>query len=300
MLTAACIWDKGLDKMKYGISAALESLPLSQPVTLRGDIDTVCAQAAELGYDAVELHVYQPNRYDPAKISEAAKRYGLPICAVANGMEYTIGGLSLIDDDKSRREAAISKILEHADFSAELGAKLIVGIMRGNIPKGGDPAEYLARFSDAMVRICSHAAASSTEVVLESILRYINNYLNSVPETIDYIISLGLPNLSLHLDTHSMAMEETNLSDSILYCKAKPLGYVHYSDNNRRHPGGGALDFKALTRALLEIGYDDYVTVECVPWPDSFESARRGLEYMKAVENAAMLELLNTSERDGI
>ena len=282
--------------MKYGISAALEELPISQPVTLRGDIDTVCAQAAELGYEAIELHIYQPHRYDPVHIKSTAARYGLPICAVANGMEYTLGGLSLIDDDKTRRKAAINRIFEHADFSEELGAKLIVGIMRGNIPRGGDSAEYLARFSDAMTQICEYAAEKNTDVVLESILRYINNYLNSVSETMDYICSLGIDNLYLHLDTHSMAMEEVDLKQSILGCKHKPLGYVHYSDNNRKHPGGGAIDFKELTHALLTIGYNDFITVECLPWPNPLESARRGLEYMKAVEQAATLELLNAKE----
>jgi D-psicose/D-tagatose/L-ribulose 3-epimerase len=277
---------------QYGVSAALQELPESQPVTLRGDIGAVCAQAAGIGYNAVELHIREPARYDPLSIRRVAEAHGLTICAVANGMEHTVGGLSLIDDDEARREAAVSRLLEHADLAAGLGAKLIVGIMRGNIPRGGDAGEYIARLSDAMARVCAYAAQRGVEVVLESILRYINNYLNSVPETMDYIESLGIPNLALHLDTHSMALEEPDLAGSIRYCAGKPLGYVHYSDNNRRYPGGGALDFRALTKALLQIGYKGVISLECLPWPDAAESARRGLAYMKAVETAARTELL--------
>jgi sugar phosphate isomerase/epimerase len=87
-----------------------------------------------------------------------------------------------------------------------------------------------------------------------------------------------------------MALEEKNLKESILYCKDKPLGYVHYSDNNRFYPGGGALNFLELTRALIDIGYTGFVTLECLPYPDAGESARRGLLYMKSIENAVTIE----------
>ena len=275
---------------RYGVSAALEELPSSQPVTLRGDIDTLCRTVKEMGYDALELHVRDPKRYDAKEIRRVADSYGLPICAIANGMEYTVGGLCLIDEEEEKREAALSRMLEHADFASVLGAKLVVGIMRGNIPKGGDEKALTERFAAALRRICDYAAERQVPVVLESINRYINNYLCSVPETIDFIVAQGHPNLGLHLDTHSMAVEEKNLAESIRYCKGKPVGYVHYSDNNRWYPGGGALDFKSFTHALIDIGYDDTITVECLPYPTPEEAAIRGLRYMKVVEEAARIE----------
>ena len=275
---------------KYGVSAALEELPASQPVTLRGSIEEICDVAAKLGYDAVELHVREPLRYDAAHIKKTAGSRNLSICAIANGMELTVGGLCLIDEDKQKRELALSRLLEHADFAAGLGAMLIVGIMRGNVPRGGDLATYQNRFAQALGRVCEYAAKKNVAVVIESILRYINNYLNGVIETMDFVTGLGQGNLSLHIDTHSMAIEEKNLKNSILYCKDKPLGYVHYSDNNRMYPGGGALDFRELTHALADIGYGGYVTLECLPHPGAEEAARLGLEYMKSVERAVSIE----------
>jgi len=275
---------------QYGISAALEELPESQPVTLRGSIESVCQTAKEAGYDAVELHIRDPKRYNAKEIRSVADKYGLAICAAANGMEYTVGGLSLIDDDPEKREQAITRVLEHIDFVSELDAKLIVGIMRGNIPKGKPADVYLDRFSEALCRVCDYAAERRVSVVLESILRYINNYLNSVPRTMDFITALGRENLSLHIDTHSMALEEKNLKESILYCRNKPLGYVHYSDNNRLYPGGGAIDFRPLTHALMDIEYAGYITIECLPYPNPEESARRGISYLKSVVNTVVIE----------
>jgi len=277
---------------KYGISAALEELPESQPVTLRGSIEELCRIAKEIGYDALELHIRDPKRYDAKKIRSVAGQYGLSICAAANGMEYTVGGLSLIDDDPDMREKAIARVFEHIDFVSELGAMLIVGIMRGNIPRGKQASAYIERFTEALKRICDYAGQKQVPVVLESILRYINNYLNSVPQTMDYITDLGHKNLSLHLDTHSMALEEKNLKESILYCRNKPLGYVHYSDNNRLYPGGGALNFMELTHALIDIEYTGYISIECLPYPSAEESARRGLLYLKCIEKAVGIERL--------
>ena len=275
---------------KYGVSAALEELPESQPVTLRGSIEDLCRIAKEIGYDALELHIREPGRYNAKEIRSVAGQYGLEICAEANGMEHTIGGLSLIDDDSGKREQAISRMFEHVDFVHELGAMLVVGIMRGNVPKGKPVPVYLDRFAEALSRICEYAAKKQVYVVLESILRYINNYLNSVPETMDFITSLGIKNLGLHIDTHSMALEEKNLKESILYCRDKPLGYVHYSDNNRYYPGGGAVDFKELTRALMDIGYGGYITLETLPRPSAEESARLGFSYVKSIVNVVSIE----------
>jgi sugar phosphate isomerase/epimerase len=275
---------------QYGVTAALEELPLTQPVTLRGPIEDLCHTAKEIGYDALELHIRDPKRYDGVKIRKTADACKLAIAAVANGMELTVGGLSLIDDDPERREAAVARVLEHVDFAAELGARLIVGIMRGNIPRNAGRKAYLARFTQSLERICEYAEGKQVEVVLESILRYICNYLCGVAETMDFIRGLGYKNLSLHIDTHSMAIEEQNLARSIRYCRDKPLGYVHYSDNNRMYPGAGALDFRALTRALMDIGYDKYITVECLPWPGAEESARRAFSYLKNIESIVLAE----------
>ncbi|MDR0720780.1 MAG: sugar phosphate isomerase/epimerase [Treponema sp.] len=275
---------------QYGVSVTLEEVPESQPVTLRGSIEEVSRLAKETGYDALELHVYDPKRYDPREIRAVVERYGLSICATANGMEYTLGGLSLIDDDPDKREQAVVRVFEHIDFASELGARLIVGIMRGNIPKGKPAADYRDRFTGVLGRICDYAAQKQVPVVLESILRYINNYLNGVHETMDFITTSGYRNLSLHIDTHSMALEEKNLKASILYCKNRPLGYVHYSDNNRFYPGGGALNFLELTGALIDIGYTGFITLECLPYPSAEESARRGLLYMKGIENVVNIE----------
>ena len=292
---------------QFAVTAALEELPLTQPVVLRGTIEEVCKTAKKYGYDAIELHIREPKRYHASVIRKTASDYGLAIAAVATGMEYTVGGLSLIDDDIVKREAALNRVYEHADFCAALspgsasgnksgpssgnypgaslenfpGTRLIVGIMRGNVPKNGNVNVYSSIFSQNLGKICDYAEKIKVPVVVESIIRYINNYFCGVGETMDFITAQNRKNLSLHIDTHHMVVEERNIRESLLYCKNKPLGYVHYSDNNRLYPGGGAIDFKELTRTLVEIGYGGTISVECLPWPSQEECAQRAIINMK-------------------
>ena len=62
-------------------------------------------------------------------------------------------------------------------------------------------------------------------------------------------------------DTYHISIEESSMFGSI----SKYLGIfqtIHISDNNRRFPGFGSIDFLSLFRALTEAGYAGYLTLE--------------------------------------
>lgn len=281
-----------MDKFRYAISAILDEVPAIQAVNLRGDIETVCKQAKELGYDEIELHLHTPGRYDLDLMQRTLEKYELPVSALLNGSEFFLNGISLITDDEAKRKESIDLMLQYVDLAERFNSMLCVGVVRGQIPPGGDPEFYKKRLGEAVEIICNKAAQKNVNVILESILRYGNNYLNTVPETMDYVTSLGIDNLSLHIDFHSMSVEEVDMRKSLLYCKDKPLGYVHFTDNNRYYPGGGALDFLDLTKALLEIDYQNLIAVETSAFPTAYESAKRAIEYSKAIETAARISRL--------
>lgn len=268
---------------KYGVTCGLEKLPVRQPVILRGNIEDVAGTAREIGYNAIELHVKNPTQYDGKSLKAVAKRNGLEFCSIATGMEYTVNKLSLISDDKSMREAAIERLLEHVDLAAELDCPVIVGIMRANIPDFDQYQRYEDYLSDALTRLSRYAEPRGVGLLVESIMRYINNWLNSVPETTDYLNRLNLDNVTLHIDTHSMIVEDADLPAATRYA-GKRLGYVHFSDSNRRYPGGGNVDFMPIMQALKEMGYAGYIDFECQPYPDEYSCAKFSLDYIKALE----------------
>jgi 5-keto-L-gluconate epimerase len=279
----------GNKMFRYGIVCALEPLPDSKPAVFRGSIEEVAASAREAGYDAMELHMRNPLRHDGRFMKKVADDNGLAFCAISTGLEYLNNGLSLISDDDGIRASAILRLKEHIDLAARLDCLLVIGSMRAHIPDMARRPRYEAWLTEALLELAAYGRGQGVSLVLESIMRYMNNYLNTAPETVDYLRRLGQPNLTLHIDTHSMHVEDPDSASAIRYC-GRDIGYVHFSDSNRRFPGGGNIDFKPIIKALNEVGYAGYIGMEFVPWPDARQSARLGLEYVRALETCAQVE----------
>jgi sugar phosphate isomerase/epimerase len=52
------------------------------------------------------------------------------------------------------------------------------------------------------------------------------------------------------------------------------LGHVHFVDSNREAAGRGHIVFAPLRDALVEIGYDGFLSAEARPLPDSMTAAK--------------------------
>lgn len=269
---------------QYAITAALEALPQQQPVVLRGDFESSVQIAKKAGFKAIELHLRNPKQYDGHNLRAIADSVGLGFAGIATGMEYTRNHLSLIDNDSTKRMMAVHRLEEHIDLAAILSCPVIIGIMRANIPDFKRYDFYESLLIDSLNSLAEYAGERNVRLVFEAITRYINNYLNTTSETYDFLEKIGKSNLTIHLDTHSMNIEDVSYVDSIRYC-GKKLGYVHFSDSNRLRPGLGHIDFKEILRALDEVGYTNYITVECIPTPDPQTCAFESMEYLKSIES---------------
>ena len=270
---------------RYGIICALEELPAAYPVTLRGDIDEVAERAAGAGFDAVELHIRDPLSYDADELARAVKGRGLAFSGISTGLEYVLNGLSLISDDKGIRREAADKLKAHIDFAEKISCpSVVVGGMRGNIPDFSRYDEYEGRLTEAVLELSGYASDRPVTVLIESINRYVTNYLCSVPETLEYIGRLGRPNIRIHIDTHQMNIEDIDFGREIRACGER-LGYVHFSDNNRSVPGGGNIDFLPVMRALYEISYTGFIGIESVEYPPGNQAVETSLAMLRGLES---------------
>ena len=268
---------------KYAISAAIEEIPKSYPFVLRGDFANSARKASAAGFDKIELHLTDPKKIDGHKLLEIAKDHGLSISAIGTGMEHTKNRLSLIDDDPAERDKAIQRMYEHIDLAEVFGCPVIIGVIRSNIPDFARYDEYERRLTRSLGKLSIYAEKKQVNLLLEAITRYINNYLNTVNETYDYIKKTGLHNVLLHIDTHSMNIEDVDMEESIQYA-ADRLGYVHFSDSNRRRPGAGHIDFEKVLNALEKTNYKGNIGIECLPIPDSDTCMHECITYLKSIE----------------
>ena len=280
---------------RYGVQCALENLGERVPAVFRGSIQEVLELSRKAGYEAVELYFHSPKEYDVKEFKRIAEDNGLKYSGICTGLEKLINQLCLTDADSSVRAKAVDRLKEHLDFGTEIGCPVVVGTMRGNIPSWNERQVYLDRLAEAMVQLDAYAGQVGGELLIENILQYVSNYLNGVDEVGSCIRKLGLPHVKLHIDTHSMHMEEKNPYDMVRKY-GDILGYVHFSDSNRGYPGSGMIDFKAYDHALMDVNYQGYIVAEYQPYPTAMESAVRGLEYMKLMERAAEIERLTFKE----
>jgi sugar phosphate isomerase/epimerase len=82
-----------------------------------------------------------------------------------------------------------------------------------------------------------------------------------------------------------MSSEDTPAPDLIRRHAAR-LGHFHANDANRRGPGFGSVDFVPIFRALREIGYGGWVSVEVFDYSPNPETiARESLRYMRECED---------------
>ena len=267
---------------KYSISVATEPVLPSAPIVYRGNILEILQKTKSFGYDAIELQLRNPQKINGTALKAMCDGLGMSISAIATGLEYSMSGLSMIDDDEQRRAEMREKLFADVELAQIFDCPVIIGCVRGNIPPHGDCEAYLERFAEEMCLLSDKATAHGVTIVLEAINFYVNNYLCTVRDTCDFIDRLGRKNIKLHIDTHHMAIEEGNSIRAIHYA-GKRIGYVHFCENNRMYPGACGIDFLQVMQALVEVDYHGYIALEITPRPTEDISAKRGITYLKTL-----------------
>ena len=158
-----------------------------------------------------------------------------------------------------------------------------IGRVRGPIEAGDSRETAEARFLDGIRECADHADPLGISIVLEPVNRYELNYINSVlPDGIEIIARIDRPNVRLMPDVFHMNIEDASIAGS-LDAAAGLVGYVHLADSNRWAPGQGHTDFPAILAALARIQYDEWVTVEILPYPSPDEAADQAIRYLRGL-----------------
>ncbi len=273
-----------MKKWKYAISSA-DVAPANSVLLLKGTIPENLKTASELGYDAIEVHTRPDVDFDYEAIAEAEKKYGTKVAMIITGRLNTEGECSLVDDRPYVVDAAMKGMKDYIDIAARMKADLVIGWVKGNVPAGGDRKKYINRLAKNLRVLAEYGGQKGVKLNLEVINRYEVNIFTTAQELMDFLEEYKIDNLYAHLDAFHMGIDECDPVEAIKTCKGK-LGYFHLADNSRRYPGSGQFDFKKMLDALEDIGYDGYLSVECLDWPTDMEAARRALAYMKDIESS--------------
>jgi sugar phosphate isomerase/epimerase len=257
------------------------------------EIADVFRFCAELGYDGVEL---QPSTIAPSifalsqerrkAIAQAAKRDGITVAGF-HWLLTSPPGLHVNHPDPAIRSRTVTYLEALIRACAELGGEVLVF----GSPEQREILPPLSREEGVELSLeafaaCGRAAEEAgVFFCLEPLTG--SGFISSVAEAVDLVRQVGSPGLRLMVDVKSMCREQLPIPD-LVRMAAPYLKHLHANDENPTGgpalgPGmGGTTDFVPLFRALNEVGFEGYVSVEAFDWslgPE--EVARQSLHALR-------------------
>lgn len=255
----------------------------------------------ERGFDGVEVSLFRPAQFPAAAIRRAVE---------ANGMSSTVcsvltPGLSLISDDASVRAKTITHMKDCIRAVAELGSHMIAGPLYspvGYLPGRRRNADEWKWAVEGYRELGPVFAANDVHVGIEPLNRFETYFLNTTADAIALCAEVNHPNVGILWDTFHANIEE-KIPAAALATTGRFLKHVHTCENDRGTPGSGHVDWPGVFRALRELRYDGWLTIESFGFalgeisaaasiwrdlaPTPGEIAWEGVKFLKANTNAA-------------
>ncbi len=254
-------------------------------------IDDTFAYAAKCGYDLVEIAPFTLARdvnhlgaSERGRIRESAARAGIGI----SGLHWVLvqaEGLYLTHPDKAVRERTGRYFVDLVDCCADLGGnRIIVGSpkQRDFLP-GVDHAQAWEWAADCFRDAVKQAEDRGVILCFEPLSPAETNFVNTAEEGIRFARQFESRAMSIILDVKAMCSEAKPIPQ-IIRESAGQFEYFHANDVNLKGPGFGDIDFRPISAALREAGYDGVVSVEVFKFEEGPEViATRSLEYLREV-----------------
>ena len=255
-------------------------------------LERVLEHAAQVGYDAVEVAPFTlaEDIRDLApeaalELRRAAEQHGVEILGL-HWLLASPAGLSINGPDDAVRENTRDFMFALIRLCRDLGGRIMVfGSPNQRSLTAGDTREAIWARSVEMFKACGdEAARHGVTFALEPLTAKETDFLNTKDETVRLIEAIGCPAVRLHLDVKAMVGQEDRPPEAIIREGARHLAHFHANDVNLRGPGFGEVDFRPIARALKDIGYGGFVSVEVFDFsPDPETIATRSLEYLREV-----------------
>ncbi|HEY6389758.1 MAG TPA: TIM barrel protein [Bryobacteraceae bacterium] len=242
------------------------------------DIDRICGTASSLGCPAVELV--------PFELWPAVRKHGLQNALAYNGMPDPVFVKGL--NNPRYRDEVIARTKQSIDQCADYGVPNVIAFtgykwLDADDPESGEiPLEQGAESTaKSLAELARHAERKPVNIVLE----HLNTRDDSHPmkghagyqgDDLDYCAEIvrrvGSPRVKLLFDIYHVAIMNGDVIRRLRQYR-NLVGHVHTAGV----PGRGELDaqqeinYPAVMRTLLEIGYEGYVGHEFIPTRDPAE-----------------------------
>ena len=214
-----------------------------------------------IGYDGVEIPLFSGDPPHYAKVARALSGLGLACTAVTVIPDEARNPISPDQSDRDRAAAYLNWAVECA---AELHAEVLCGPYYqplGFFSGQGPTEEEKQRAAEVHWDMAAFAQESGVLLTIEALNRFECYFLNTLRDVADYVTRVNHPNLKAMYDTFHGNIEEKDPVECIRE-NAAVLGHFHVSASDRGTPGRDHVPWAETFQALLDAGYDGWLTIE--------------------------------------
>ena len=272
--------------MRSAVTVSLVPEAQGGPFVFWGDLAAHCAQAAALGFEAMEIFPRSPDAMNAKELRDLLRQHSLKLAAMGTGAGWVVHKLRLTDPDPEVRARARAFIASVIDFAAPFGAPAIIGSMQGRGEGAVTRAQALDWLREALEQLGPRAAAAGVPLLFEPLNRYETNLINTTADALELLDGLRTKNVKLLCDLFHMNIEEADVA-AALRAAGPRVGHVHFADSNRRAIGLGHTDMPPVMQALRDIGYGGFLSAEILPLPDSATAARQTITAFRTLTAAS-------------
>jgi len=247
------------------------------------------ALAADCGYAGIEIAPFTISNYVTdvsanrrRQIRRQAEQSGLDVV----GLHWLLAktkGLHLTSPDAAVRRKTAGYLGALAEFCADLGGKLLIfgSPQQRSLLPGVSRQEGMQYATEVIHAALPTLEKTNVRLAMEPLAPGATSFLNTAADAVELIRRVDSPRCRLILDCKAMVTESKPIVELIRE-NGSWLIHFHANDPNLQGPGFGDLDFVPIFRALREINYRGWVSVEVFDYdPGAERLARESIQYMR-------------------
>jgi L-ribulose-5-phosphate 3-epimerase len=231
---------------------------------LSGDwsVEEKLALAARAGYHGVEVNgTGDPEERERLLAAARAAGIELPSVMASGHWKYPLSS-----GDEEVRQEGLRHLRESIDTAAAVGAAVVL-VVPAVITETQPYGEAYPISVRSLKELAPYAAERGIRLGVENVW---NRFLLTPREMRQYLDEIDAPNVGLYFDCGNILNYGypqawiRELGDRIIKVHVKDFDA---STRQFRHLLQGSVNWKEVRAALLEVGYDDYLTVELPLYP---------------------------------
>lgn len=236
-----------------------------------------------LGVDANAVTMAARDHY-----RKTAEKFGLEVLGLHWLLAKT-NGYHLTTEDTDVRNRTAAYLRDLVQLCSDLGGSVMVlgSPLQRNFPPEMGHEQASKNAAEVLKQVVPALEERGVRIAVEPLGPQEGNFLNHAHQARELIEMVNSEQVRLHLDVKAMSSEGKPIED-IIRENADLLIHYHANDPNLLGPGMGEVDHVPLFRALDEIGYRGWVSVEVFDYSPGVEKIlSESMSYMQSAIQSA-------------